>query len=278
MMFWGGEYQRNVKMVQQSRFQNRGRPGVGVKISPSNAPPPLSPTLNLEEPILDFRVVAGAPLRSRCSWGRVAVRGSGPLKRILKSRDFLVNFLFDKWHRLYFSLDEFGLFMFDNKFNTSPLHCIGLRDLKDVSVDLGAPIRQNAADALKNVSEDIHNVKVSTFSGDVLYMRFPDMTTRISWQEALTNAIKSRGGDKQWLHRTVTENSSGHVRGLLASADMQDATPKADTKTAEEDGGKGEGGEDGGNEGRGEGEGRPRTDSTYSVSSTAWLSSLWGAR
>lgn len=110
-------------------------------------------------------------LLCRCSWGRVAVRGSGPLKRILKSRDFLSSFLFDKWHRLYFSLDEIGLHLFDNKFNTSPLHLIPLKDMKEVSVDVGAPIRQSSADAAKNIAEDINNVKLTTFSGDDIYMR-----------------------------------------------------------------------------------------------------------
>ena len=89
----------------------------------------------------------------------------------MKSRDFLSSFLFDKWHRLYFSLDEFGLFLFDNKFNTTPLHFIPVKDIKEVSVDVGAPIKQSSADAAKNIAEDIHNVKLITFTGDDLYMR-----------------------------------------------------------------------------------------------------------
>lgn len=99
------------------------------------------------------------------------MRGSGPLKRLLKGRDFLGSFLFDKWHRFYFSLDEFGLHLFENKFNTVALHVIPVTDLKEVSVDVGAPIKQSSADAAKNVVEDIHNVKIVTFSGDDLYMR-----------------------------------------------------------------------------------------------------------
>lgn len=101
----------------------------------------------------------------------MAVRGSGPLKRVLKGRDFLSSFLFDKWHRLYFSLDQDGLYLFENKFSTTPLHLVPIKDLKEVSVDVGAPIKQSSADAAKNVAEDIHNVKVVTFTGDELYMR-----------------------------------------------------------------------------------------------------------
>jgi hypothetical protein len=101
----------------------------------------------------------------------VAVRGSGPLKRLLKSRDFLSSFMFDKWHRFFFSLDEFGLHFFVNKFDNDALHVIPIADLKEVSVDVGAPIKQSSADAAKNVVEDIHNVRVATFSGDDLYMR-----------------------------------------------------------------------------------------------------------
>jgi len=191
-------------------------------------------TTNAIEPILDFQIIAGAPLRSKCSWGRVAVRGSGPLKRILKSRDFLGSFLFDKWHRIYFSLDGFGLFLFDNKFNSSPLHGIPLKDLKELSVDIGAPIKQSSADdaAAKNIAEDIHNVKLVTFSGDILYMRFPDQSTRVIWQESLTNAIlRLKLNNDSWLTKAVTEGEATKSRGLLASALANDD----DAAASEED-------------------------------------------
>ncbi len=175
------------------------------------------------------------------------MRGSGPLKRIMKSRDFFSSFLFDKWHRLYFSLDETGLNLFDNKFNTTPVHFIPVKDLKEVSVDVGAPIRQSSADAAKNVAEDIHNIKVVTFTGDDLYMRweincassyinnnqlsllfyrFPDTMTRINWQEALSNAIHQQkyasaaqaSSRRAWVSKAVESDTASKGRGVLASA------------------------------------------------------------
>lgn len=93
------------------------------------------------------------------------------MKRLLKARRFLSSFIFDKWHRFYFSLDEIGLSLFDNKFNTTAAHIILVKDFKEISVDIGAPIRESSIDAAKNIVEDIHNVKLITYTGDEIYMR-----------------------------------------------------------------------------------------------------------
>jgi hypothetical protein len=100
----------------------------------------------------------------------VVVRGNGPLKRALNSKDMMGSFLFDKWHRFYMSLDEFSFDLYDNKFSTVPYHSIAVKDLKDVRVDIGTPIRQSKA-ASKNIVEDITNVILTTSTGDELFMR-----------------------------------------------------------------------------------------------------------
>lgn len=84
-MFWGGEYQRNVNLLQQRRavqfnshiINARNPRGVGgatngdgtsdaaaepKKAASSSA---ASSGINSDEPILDFRVIAGAPLRAK---------------------------------------------------------------------------------------------------------------------------------------------------------------------------------------------------------------------
>ena len=77
MMFWGGEYQRNVNLLQQRRavqfnshiINPRGASSASGDnpdgASPAESKKPSSSALNKDEPILDFRVVAGAALRSK---------------------------------------------------------------------------------------------------------------------------------------------------------------------------------------------------------------------
>jgi hypothetical protein len=84
MMFWGGEYQRNVNLLQQRRavqFNSHlinarnpaGAPassGEGGASAPAGhkraTPAPSSANmLSNDEPILDFRVISGAALRSK---------------------------------------------------------------------------------------------------------------------------------------------------------------------------------------------------------------------
>jgi hypothetical protein len=85
MMFWGGEYQRNVNLLQQRRavqFNSHiinarnptgapipeGGAGAGAtaghKRGASTAPSSAN-LLSNDEPILDFRVISGAALRSK---------------------------------------------------------------------------------------------------------------------------------------------------------------------------------------------------------------------
>jgi len=77
--------------------------------------------------------------------------------------------IFDHWHRFFLSLDEFGLYFFENKFDNQAFFTIPVKDLKSVSVDAGAPIRSHGSN--KNIIEDITNVIVKTYSGDELFFR-----------------------------------------------------------------------------------------------------------
>ena len=79
--------------------------------------------------------------------------------------------MFDKWYRFYFSIDENGLSFYDSKFSNVATHLIPLKDFKEISVDIGAPIRESPTDAARNIVEDIHNIKLVTHSKDEIYMR-----------------------------------------------------------------------------------------------------------
>jgi hypothetical protein len=166
-MFWGGEYQQEMRTVAPHRRadhlnriqqhtkplieppppnnaissnnnsnNNSGKPGTGNGESPTS-----------QEPKIDFRVIAGAPLRSKCQWARVIVRGKGPLKRALNNRDYMNSFnIFDNWNRFYLSLDEFGLHLFENKFLSTPFYMIPADEFRHIRVELGFPIRESMWD------------------------------------------------------------------------------------------------------------------------------------
>ncbi len=162
-MFWGGEYQEAITVTSQKRAVQ-----INAQVLKRNDQERVSE----DGPKVDFRVVAGAPLRSRCQWGRVVARGKGPFKRILQGRDMMSTLtIFDSWHRFFFSLDEFGLHLFENKFNCQPFYKIPVTDFKSVTIDLGAPIRTGSSSA-KNIVEDINNVILKTHIGDELYIRW----------------------------------------------------------------------------------------------------------
>ncbi len=167
MMYWGGEYQKEMAIITQRRAIQ-----FNSHIITSAQERTTKAASSADAPMLEFRIIAGAPLRSRCQWGRAVVRGNGPLKRSLQSKDMMGSFLFDKWHRFYMSLDEFSFDFYDNKFSTTPFHSIPVKDLKDVKADIGTPIRQNkAAASSKSIVEDITNVILTTYSGDEIFMR-----------------------------------------------------------------------------------------------------------
>jgi hypothetical protein len=110
----------------------------------------------------------------RCQWARVLIRGSGPLKRKIQNHEFLSSFsLFDSWKRFYLSLDDSGLYFFENKSTTKPLLVVPIQEFISVDVDISAPVKQSAH---KSIVEDINNVILCTSSGDELYIRYANLS------------------------------------------------------------------------------------------------------
>ncbi len=180
MMYWGGDYQREVEVTHQKRAVQFNSNILAQSNDRS--------TKYLQNPVLAFRLVAGAPLRSRfvvmvvvlysskylifrCQWGRLIVRGSGPLKRALQSQDIISHLtIFDNWRRFYLSLDEFGLFFFENKFSCKSFAFIPVCDFKSVAVDNVVLLRSQGASS-KNIVEDITSVVLTTKHGDEVFIR-----------------------------------------------------------------------------------------------------------
>jgi hypothetical protein len=69
------------------------------------------------------------------------------------------------------SLDEFGLFLFENKFSSKPFAAIPVGDFKTVAVDNVVPVRSAAS---KSIVEDITSVVLTTKHGDEVFMRYID--------------------------------------------------------------------------------------------------------
>lgn len=95
------------------------------------------------------------------------------MKRTLQSQDIMSTLtIFDNWRRFYLSLDEFGLFLFENKFSSKPFFCIPIKDLKTVNVDCNLPVKAGTSGASKSVIEDIVSVVLTTVLGDEIFMRY----------------------------------------------------------------------------------------------------------
>jgi len=189
MMYWGGEYQLEMRTVAPQRraaHSNRMSADEIAKISRRNS----NPMEFSHEPKIDFRVIAGAPLRSRCQWARVIVRGKGPLKRTINNRDFMNSFnLFDHWNRFYLSLDQFGLHLFENKFCSTAFFTIPAADFRTIRVELGFPIR----DATFDIQRGIDLVS-RMFSGGRGSFNSSSNNLIGRDSKAAASAIKSRAG------------------------------------------------------------------------------------
>lgn len=245
MMFWGGEYQRPVVAVQQRRAvqlnartltQRDDRVSMATK----------------DSPLLEFRIIAGAPMRSRCQWAKLVVHGSGPFKRCLQQRTMLGALTpFDQVARLYLSLDEFGLHFFENKYDTKALSAIAIRDMVSVTVDITGPSALNES---KSVVEDLCNVRLVTSLGDDVFMRFADSASRSSWVEALecamAHAKKSQSSSQatkplSWMPgwfaahgpgvSSTTTTSTGDKAAAIALPKLQEEDDDGDDSDADED-------------------------------------------
>jgi len=226
MLYWGGEYTRGCSLAHQRRAIQ-----FNANIIQSGAAHAEASLKSGGSMLLDFRVVAGAPLRSKCGWTRLLCRGKGPLKRALQNRHFTASFsLFDQWHRFYCSFDEFGMFLFDNKYDTQPFFVVPCKDLLSVVVVSNAIV---GATGSKSIAEDPNNVIIKTQLGDELCMRFPDSASRNSWTEVLQNTIafENRNG------KVKAERSAGPQQGswLPFSTHLRHASEESDGHDDDDD-------------------------------------------
>lgn len=68
--------------------------------------------------------------------------------------------IFDNWNRFYLSLDEFGLYLFENKFLSTPFYVIPVAEFRSLRIEIGFPIRESIWDIQSGI-----DIITRTFSG-----------------------------------------------------------------------------------------------------------------
>jgi len=172
LMYWGGQYSKEVGIAEPTK-------GILQKAIMAAARPPE------DNPAIHFNIIAGPPLRSRCQWGQVLVRGSGPMSKAFTKKNFPMAMIFEKWHRFFFSLDHAGLSLFESKFSSEPFYMLPVSEFKSMTEEPGVPIEKKGT----KVMEDLNNVILSTHNDDEVFMRFPDPASRFSWVQMIENVI-----------------------------------------------------------------------------------------
>lgn len=178
-LFWGGEYAKEIFLTQARRVvQLKSKL---LSHTQSNKP-------DFDPPLFEFKLCSGVALKSRAQWAKLMVKGSGPVQRALTRNRFLSLFTFlSPWHRVYLSLDEDGLSIYESKSSTTALVFVSCKDITSLNVEQGLPthrIRDSKASAF---AEDLFNVVLTTKHGDALYVRLHDCSSRVAWHFALDN-------------------------------------------------------------------------------------------
>ena len=95
----------------------------------------------------------------------MAVKGNGPAKRAAH-RNIFTAFFFTSWRKLYLSMDDDGLSIFERKSHSTPLVFISVRDMETVHVEQAAGNVSKGSRA-----EDSCVVVLATKLRDEIYIR-----------------------------------------------------------------------------------------------------------
>lgn len=172
-MFWGGEQSKPVSSIKKQDLK-AGRATSVIQMQAST-----------ERPMLDFNIHAGPPGRSRCGWGYASFRGTGPIKRRIRTRGF-VKSLFESWEHLYLSLDGEAISFFTSRNAHEPLVYLPLKQAKSVHLELA---QKGRADKKNAAIEDKFVIVISTTHWDVLHIKFALPSARENWVRAIVQAF-----------------------------------------------------------------------------------------
>jgi hypothetical protein len=65
----------------------------------------------------------------------VCIKGSGQLKRRMRSKAFLKSF-YDTWDRIYLSMDGLSLYLYLSRNASEPIACIPLAHIKTLHIEM----------------------------------------------------------------------------------------------------------------------------------------------
>lgn len=156
-MFWGGSFTRQL-YIQQAR-----RVGVNSRTMDKKGNTHDNPNL----PYFDFKITAGSALKSRAQWAKIAVKGNGPAKRAAH-KNILSAFFFTHWRKLFLSMDQDGLSLFERRSNNVPLVFISVADMDHVRIEQHATGGQGGR---SDRGEDVCVVIITTKLNDQVYIR-----------------------------------------------------------------------------------------------------------
>ena len=107
------------------------------------------------------------------------VKGNGPIKRAVEKNDIFSMYSFlTRWHKLYLSLDEDGLFIFESKSSTTVLSVIVPRDIESIRTEQGTSTR--SIGSAKAFAEDQLNVVITTKLKEEVFIRYVRVLTSLS--------------------------------------------------------------------------------------------------
>jgi hypothetical protein len=106
----------------------------------------------------------------------VCIKGRGPLKRRMRSKDFLRSF-FDTWDHIYLSMDGFSLYLFLSRNASEPIAIIPLVSLKKLHIErttdqfpTGTRVIEEGGKKEK-MMEDRYYVILSTSNNDIIQIK-----------------------------------------------------------------------------------------------------------
>ena len=111
-------------------------------------------------PALEVRITGGIPLRSKCGWGKVKIKGYGPIRTGLGQEDKIKNFLFERWYRMYFSSDGEVFGAYTHKSASVPVFSVETKRFASCVCEMGEFIETDDGSA-RTAADDNYNVIIT---------------------------------------------------------------------------------------------------------------------
>lgn len=183
LLFWGSnDLTRHISLLHGATNEN-----------PRNRSRKFIPTS--QQPLLKIGVKSLPAGVSRCGVCSINFRGTGPIRRKMRTRGFIKSFL-NIWESFYLSLDGTAFYIYESRTNFEPFVTIELSTLRGIHIELfnnSGPSGSNSlSDGKKkytNSLEDRYMIVLSTSNWDVIRLHFQEARVRENWVRTIMQAI-----------------------------------------------------------------------------------------